>query len=81
MRPSLSAFMLFNFGTPKGAAGFAEYRVTHDASGGDRIAVWIAAVAAADAAWAEPQTGAVAFSLHCPAAGAPRRARAMPCWR
>jgi hypothetical protein len=53
-------FTLFKFGTPRGAAGFAEYRVT-----GDRIAVWIAAVAAADAAWAEPQTGAVAFSLHC----------------
>jgi hypothetical protein len=55
-------FTLFKFGTPKGAAGFAEYRVT-----GDRIAVWITAVAAADVAWAEPETGAVAFSLHCAA--------------
>ena len=55
-------FTLFKFGTPKGAAGFAEYRVT-----GNRIAVWIAAVAAADVTWAMPQTGAVAFSLHCAA--------------
>jgi hypothetical protein len=55
-------FTLFKFGTSKGATGFAEYRVT-----GDRIAVWIAAVAAADVAWAEPETGAVAFSLHCAA--------------
>lgn len=55
-------FTLFKFGTPKGAAGFAQYRVT-----GNRIAVWIAAVAAADASWAIPQTGAVAFSLHCAA--------------
>ncbi len=53
-------FRLFKFGTEKGAAGFAQYRVT-----GDRIAVWIAAVAAADASWALPQTGAVVFSLRC----------------
>jgi hypothetical protein len=59
-------FSLFKFGLPRGAAGFAEYRVS-----GDRIAVWIAAVPAADVAWAEPQTGAVAFSLHCQAANAP----------
>jgi hypothetical protein len=58
-------FWLLNFGLSRGAVGFAEYRVTHAASGGNRIAVWIAAVAAADAAWAQPQTGAVAFSLHC----------------
>lgn len=56
-------FKLFKFGTPKGAAGFAEYRVT-----GNRIALWIAAAASADIAWAVPQTGAVAFSLHCAAA-------------
>ncbi|HXB53103.1 MAG TPA: PDZ domain-containing protein, partial [Rhizomicrobium sp.] len=60
-------FTLFKFGTPKGAAGFAEYRVTADNNGGGRIAVWITAVAAADATWAEPETGAVAFSLHCAA--------------
>jgi hypothetical protein len=53
-------FNLFKFGTPKGAAGFAEYRVTQD-----HISVWLVAVAAADAAWAEPQAGAVVFSLHC----------------
>lgn len=63
--PQPYGFMLFNFGMARGAVGFAEYRVTHDANGGNRIAVWIAAVAAADAAWAKPQTGAVAFSLHC----------------
>jgi PDZ domain len=62
VEPQPFGFALFKFGTPKGAAGFAEYRVT-----GDRISVWIAAVAAADAAWAEPQTGAVVFSLHCAA--------------
>jgi hypothetical protein len=59
-------FMLFKFGTTRGAAGFAEYRVTND-----RIALWIAAVASADVSWAEPQTGAVAFSLHCQNADAP----------
>ena len=59
-------FSLVKFGTPRGATGFAEYRVT-----GTRIAVWISAVAAADASWAEPQTGAVALSLHCLAANAP----------
>jgi hypothetical protein len=53
-------FSLIKFGLPRGASGFAEYRVKDG-----RIALWIAAVAAADAAWAEPQTGAVAFSLHC----------------
>ena len=60
--PQPFGFTLLKFGTPKGASGFAEYRVT-----GDRIAVWIAIVAAADMAWAEPQTGAVAFSIHCAA--------------
>jgi hypothetical protein len=64
-------FMLFNFGLSRGAVGFAEYRVTHSESGGDRIAAWIVAVAAADAAWAQPQTGAVVFSLHCLNADAP----------
>jgi hypothetical protein len=64
--PQPFGFRQFDFGLSRGAVGFAEYRVS-----GDRIAVWIAAVAAADAAWAQPQTGAVVFSLHCPAAGAP----------
>ena len=71
LEPLAFGFSLFKFGTPKGAAGFAEYRVTHDARGVDRIAVWIAAFAAADAAWAEPQTGAVVFSMRCPNAAAP----------
>lgn len=69
--PQPFGFKQFDFGLSRGAVGFAEYRVTHNQSGGDRIAVWIAAVAAADAAWAKPQTGAVAFSLHCAAPGAP----------
>jgi PDZ domain len=60
LEPMAFGFSLFKFGTPKGAAGFAEYRVTKD-----RISVWIAAVAAADAAWAEPQTGAVVLSMRC----------------
>jgi len=64
-------FWLLNFGISRGAVGFAEYRVTHNVSGGNRIAVWIAAAAAADAAWAQPQTGAVTFSLHCQNADAP----------
>jgi hypothetical protein len=73
-RPAMAAsepqpfgFTLVKFGTSKGATGFVEYRVTRDSKGGDRIAVWLAAVAAADATWALPQTGAVAFSLHCAA--------------
>ncbi len=65
IQPQPFGFMLMKFGTPRGAVGFAEYRVT-----GDRIAVWIAGVASADVSWAEPQTGAVAFSLHCHAADA-----------
>jgi hypothetical protein len=62
LEPQPYGFTLVKFGTPKGAAGFAEYRVT-----GNRIAVWLVAVAAADAGWALPQTGAVVFSLHCAA--------------
>jgi hypothetical protein len=69
--PQPFGFVLFKFGTAKGAAGFAEYRVTHDGKGGDRIALWLVAVASADVSWAEPQTGAVAFSLHCLASDAP----------
>ncbi len=65
-QPQPFGFTLFKFGTTKGAAGFAEYRVT-----ADRIALWIAAVASADVSWAEPQTGAVAFSLHCQDADGP----------
>jgi hypothetical protein len=66
LEPQPFGFTLFKFGLPRGAAGFAEYRVT-----GNRIAVWIAAVAASDIAWAEPLTGAVAFTLNCQAVGAP----------
>jgi hypothetical protein len=65
-------FTLLKFGLPPGAAGFAEYRVTPDTKGGARIAIWIVAVASADVSWAEPQTGAVAFSLHCRTAEEPK---------
>jgi hypothetical protein len=71
IEPQPFGFMLFDFGLSRGAVGFAEYRVTHSESGGERIAAWIVAVAAADAAWAQPQTGAVVFSLHCLNADAP----------
>jgi hypothetical protein len=69
--PQPFGFVLFKFGTPRGAAGFAEYHVTHNEEGGDRIALWLVAVASANVSWAEPQTGAVAFSLHCHGADAP----------
>jgi hypothetical protein len=59
-------FVLQNFGNTKGGTGFVEYRVT-----GRRIALWVAAVPGADSAWAEPQVGAVVFSLHCASPGAP----------
>lgn len=53
-------FSTFNFGTSGGAAGFAVWRMT-----GSTISLWIAAVPASDAAWAEPLAVAVAFSLRC----------------
>jgi hypothetical protein len=59
-------FVLHDFGNARGGAGFVEYRVM-----GARIALWIAAVPGADMSWAKAQVGAVAFSLHCAAPGAP----------
>jgi len=59
-------FVLQNFGNTRGGGGFVVYRI---AAG--RIALWIAAVPAADVAWARPLTGAVALSLHCQSPGAP----------
>jgi len=58
---------LVSFGNARGGAGFAEYRVR-----GGRIQLWIAAVAAAEAGWALPATGAVVFSMNCGPAAAPR---------
>jgi len=55
-----------DFGNDRGGAGFVEYRVT-----GNRIALWVAAIPGADAAWARPLVGAVVLSLHCHAPGAP----------
>jgi len=72
-QPQAFGFTLLKFGLPPGATGFAEYRVQ-----GGRIALWIAAVASADMSWAEPQAGAVAFSLHCQAADEPKPAPYAP---
>lgn len=68
-------FTLLDFGMKRGATGFALYRV-----GAGRIAVWIAAVPAADASWAEPLVGAVALTLRCPspAAAMPRDPAMVP---
>lgn len=60
-------FVLYDFGNARGGAGFAVYRLR---SG--RIQLWIAAVAAAEAGWALPITGAVVFSMDCRAGTAPR---------
>jgi len=60
-------FTLVSFGNARGGAGFAEYRVRDG-----RIQLWIATVAAAEAGWALPVTGAVVFSMNCNPAGAPR---------
>jgi len=60
-------FTLLSFGNARGGAGFAEYRVRDG-----RIQLWIAAVAAAEAGWALPATGAVLFSMNCNPAAAPR---------
>lgn len=59
-------FVLQDFGNQKGGTGFVLYRVT-----GDRIALWLAAVAGGEAGWARPLTGAVALSIRCAAPGAP----------
>jgi hypothetical protein len=60
-------FVLRNFGNARGGAGFAEYRVRNG-----HIQLWIAAVAAGEAGWALPITGAVAFSMNCGPAMTPR---------
>ncbi len=60
-------FTVVSFGNARGGAGFAEYRVRDG-----RIQLWIAAVAAAEAGWALPVTGAVAFSINCGPTMAPR---------
>ena len=60
-------FTLVSFGNAHGGAGFVEYRVRDG-----RIQLWIAAVAAAEAGWALPATGAVLFSMNCNPASVPR---------
>lgn len=59
-------FVLRDFGNAKGGAGFVLYHVT-----GNRIALWLAAVAGGEAGWARPLAGAVALSMRCAAPGAP----------
>jgi hypothetical protein len=59
-------FVLRDFGNDKGGAGFVLYRIT-----GNRIALWVAAVAGGEAGWAKPLTGAVVLSMRCASPGAP----------
>ena len=60
-------FVVRDFGNNRGGAGFVLYRVT-----GKRIALWVAAVAGAEAGWAKPLVGAVALSMRCASPGAPK---------
>ena len=60
-------FVVRDFGNARGGAGFVLYRVM-----GNRIALWVAAVAGAEAGWAKPLVGAVALSMHCASPGAPK---------
>ena len=55
-----------SFGNSDGAAGFALWRLN-----GDVLSIWIAAVPAADIAWAVPVSGSVLFSLRCESRLAP----------
>ncbi len=59
-------FVVRDFGNNKGGAGFVLYRVT-----GKRIALWVAAAAGGDMAWATPLVGAVVLSMRCASPGAP----------
>jgi len=59
-------FVLRDFGNNKGGAGFVLYRVT-----GDRIALWLVAVAGGEAGWSRPLAGAVVLSMRCASPGAP----------
>ena len=56
-----------DWGNARGGAGFVVWRVQ-----GGQVQLWVAAVAAAEAGWALPITGAVAFSLNCARGTAPR---------
>jgi hypothetical protein len=62
-------FVVRDFGNDKGGAGFVLYRVN-----GNRIALWVAAVAGGEASWAKPLTGAVVLSIRCASPGAPASA-------
>jgi membrane-associated protease RseP (regulator of RpoE activity) len=59
-------FVVRDFGNDKGGAGFVLYRVA-----GNRIALWVAAVAGGEAGWAKPLVGAVVLSMRCASPGAP----------
>jgi hypothetical protein len=60
-------FQRADWGNARGGAGFVVWRVQ-----GAQLQVWIAAVAAAEAGWALPITGAVTFSLNCAPGTSPR---------
>jgi hypothetical protein len=60
-------FTQVSFGNAKGGTGFVQYRVRDG-----RIQLWLAAAAAGEANWALPIAGAVAFTLNCGPATAPR---------
>lgn len=60
-------FTQVSFGNAKGGTGFVQYRVREG-----RIQLWLAAAAAGEASWSLPIAGAVAFTLNCGPAAAPR---------
>lgn len=66
-QPRPFGFVVRDFGNDRGGAGFVLYRVS-----GGRIALWVAAVAGAEAGWAKPLVGAVALSMRCASPGAPK---------
>jgi hypothetical protein len=60
-------FTQVSFGNGRGGTGLVQYRVKDG-----RIQLWIAAAAAGEASWALPIAAAVAFTLNCGPAAAPR---------
>ncbi|MBA2589452.1 MAG: PDZ domain-containing protein [Alphaproteobacteria bacterium] len=68
-----SGFVVRDWGNARGGAGFVLYR-----SEGGRTALWIVAVAGAEAGWAKPLAGAVALSMRCAAPGKPAPGRPVP---
>ncbi|MBV9550321.1 MAG: PDZ domain-containing protein [Alphaproteobacteria bacterium] len=65
--PQPFGFLRADWGNARGGAGFVVWRAQ-----GERLQLWVVAVAAAESAWALPVTAAVAFSINCNPAVAPR---------